>query len=304
MASSLGAAAAGPDSTATLGTSAGEARTPARLVTTGLEFLNPGTLLLWTRGDDRPVVGVLDIDSGIFQPLGLDLSAPLKQVGVFPRGIVIVDESGTCLILDLFSFRPRFRYRSPGMNKLVFAVGDTLVGGRASLSTFGSPLLQINERTGETVAISDPGLFVYDLAFEPREASLYTLSVDNRSTPGRTILKAHSGYGFERSRILSEYRGEDLGASLAKDAAGRIYSSLGYERVLVWDGQDVDKLEDARKIHRGLFTTGEKVVAVNRDGSLSFWETRRGQLLLTLYVLQDLGWLAVLPDGSTYTPPD
>jgi len=271
---------------------------------TGLEFLNPGTLLLWARGVDRPAVGILDVVSGRFQQLELELTAPLKQVSSFPRGIVIVDEGGTFLILDPFTFQPRFRYRSPGMNRVVFAVGDTLVGGRASLSTFGSPLLQINERTGETVAIADPGLFVYDLVFEPRQAGLFTLSVDRRNDPGRTLFKVHSGYGFERSRTLSEFRGEDLSAGLVSDGSGRVYSSLGYGRVLVWDGESLERMEDAGHVHRALFAAGDKLVAVNRDGSMTFWESHTRRLLLTLYVLRDLSWLAVLPGGRTYSPSE
>ena len=178
----------------------------------GIEFLDAQTLLVWTQAVEDPVLGIMDTESGRFQELGIDFDTPLKQVSRFPQGIIVVDESGECMILDPYGFQPRFRYRSPGMNKVVFAVGDTLVGGRTSLSTFGSPLLQINERTGETVAISDPSLFVYNLIFEPRDASLFSVSVDGRGDSGRTLFKVHSGYGFERNRVLFEYRGEDLAA--------------------------------------------------------------------------------------------
>lgn len=270
----------------------------------GLEFLDSWTLLVWSRGDENPVLGLLDIFSGRFQQLGIELKAPLKQVGRYAEGIIVVDESGECLILDPFSFQPRFRYRSPGMNKLIFAVGDTLIGGRTSLSTFGSPLLQINERTGETVAIPDPSLFAYNLIFEPREADLFTVSVDSRDGFGRTLLKVHSGYGFERSRVLFEYRGEDLTADLVADSSGRVYSSLGFQRVVVWDGDRLHRMDDARHVHRDLYITGEKLIAVNRDGSFSFWDTGSRRHLLDLYVFQDSTWLVVLPNGSTYSPED
>jgi hypothetical protein len=270
----------------------------------GLEFLDSWTLLVWSRGAESPIVGLVDIVSGRFQQLGVELSSPLKQVGGFAQGIIIVDESGECLILDPFSFQTRFRYRSPGMNKLIFAVGDSLVGGRTSLSTFGSPLLQINERTGETVAISDPSLFAYNLIFEPREANLFTVSVDSRDGLGRTLLKVHSGYGFERSRVLFEYSGEDLTAGLTADGSGRVYSSLGFERVVVWDGDSLQRMDDAHHVHRDLYIAGERLIAVNRDGSFSFWDTRTRRHLLDLYVFQDITWLVVLPDGSTYSPED
>jgi hypothetical protein len=216
---------------------------------------------------------------------------------------VIVDERGQSLILDRFTFVPRFRYRSPGMNKLVFAAGDTLVGGRTSLSTFGSPLLQINERTGETVAISDSSLFVYNLEFDPLEANLYTLSVDNAGETDRTRLKVHSGYGFERNRVLLDYAGEDISAGLTVDSLGRAYTSLGFERVAVWDGERLGRLEEARHVHRDLYVAGDKLIASNRDGSFTFWDTESRSLLLDLYLFQDTSWGAVLPDGRTYVPP-
>jgi hypothetical protein len=270
----------------------------------GLEFLDPQTLLVWSRGAEQPAVGLMDVLSGRFQELDLQLSAPLKQVGVFAQGIVIVDERGQCLILDRATFVPRFRFSSPGMNKLIFAAGDTLVGGRTSLSTFGSPLLQITERTGETVAISDPSMFVYNLVFDPLEANLYTLSVDGGGGPGRTRLKLHSGYGFERSRVLLDYAGEDIAAGIAVDSQGRVYSSLGFERVAVWDGDHLERLEEARHVHRDLYVAGDKIVAGNRDGSFTFWDRETRRLLLDLYLFQDSSWGVELPDGSTYVPPE
>ena len=271
---------------------------------TGLEFLDPNTLLVWSRGEDPPRLGILDVSSGAFQGLPVQLGAPLKQVNRFGGGIVLVDESGECVILNPFNFEPRFRYRSPGTNKLVFAVGDTLVAGKTSLSTFGSPLLQINELTGETVTIPDTGLLVYDLAFEPRDGNLYSVSVTGRGGSSRTSLKMHSGFGFERSRVLHEYPGEDVAAGLAVDRSGRVYSSLGYERVVVWDGERLQSLDDARHVHRALYAAADKLVAANRDGSLTFWDTRTRRVLASLYVFEDSTWGAVLANGRSYFPQD
>jgi len=101
----------------------------------------------------------------VFKELPMEFGSPIRQVAVSEGGIVVVEQSGRCWILDSDTFAPTFQYNAPGMNKLILAFGDNLIGAKTDLSAFSGPLLQINRRTGETVPIKDPSLFVYDLFY-------------------------------------------------------------------------------------------------------------------------------------------
>ncbi|MCK5008435.1 MAG: hypothetical protein KAR73_13680, partial [Spirochaetales bacterium] len=217
----------------------------------GITYLDSQRLLLWRKGEEGKLALLNTWYDGI-QDLPVVFESPIRQVSVSSQGIVVVEESGRCRILDPNTFATTFEYNSPGMNKLIFTFGDILIGAKTSLSTFGGPLLQINRRTGETVPIQDPSLFVYDILYRGtgRSGELYSLAVEQRAGQVRTVVKVHSGFAFERSRILLHFEGEDLGATLAGDDSGRVYTTLGYESVGVFSGSQSGDLEASGQIPR------------------------------------------------------
>ncbi len=267
----------------------------------GLAYLDERRLLVWTKSEEPGRMAVLDSWYGGSREIPVSFESPIKQVTASEQGIAVVEKSGLGRILDPGSFATTFRYHAPGLNKLVFAFGDTLIGAKTSLSTFGGPLLQINRRTGETVPIQEPSLFVYDVLYseqEGRTGSLYCLAVEEKSDGIRTLLKSHSGFTFERSRILVEFQGEDLGASLASDDVGRIYTSLGYRMVEVTGNGRIEVLEDSLEVPRSLFVHGDKIFSLNRDSSISIWGIGSHRLIFNLLFFKDGTWSAVTPEGE------
>ena len=120
--------------------------------------------------------------------------------------------------------------------------------------------------------IRDPSLFVYELLYSPSRAALYSLAVESSPEGTRTVLAAHTGRQLENRRVLAAFSGEDLGASLAEDAAGRLYSSLGFGPLAVWDGASLAKLDNPGRVARRLAVHEGRLFAVNSDSSLSGWD--------------------------------
>ena len=265
----------------------------------GITYLDSQRLLLWRKGEEGKLA-LLNTWYGGIQDLPVVFESPIRQVSVSSQGIVVVEESGRCRILDPNTFATTFEYNSPGMNKLIFTFGDILIGAKTSLSTFGGPLLQINRRTGETVPIQDPSLFVYDILYRGtgRSGELYSLAVEQRAGQVRTVVKVHSGFAFERSRILQHFEGEDLGATLAGDDSGRVYTTLGYESVGVFSGSQSGDLEASGQIPRFLYVHDEKIFSLNRDSSISVWEILSRRLLLNIHFFDDGSWTALTPAGG------
>jgi WD40 repeat protein len=266
----------------------------------GITYLDSRRLLLWRKSEEEGKLALLNTWYGGIQDLPVVFESPIRKVTVSSQGIVVVEESGRCRILDPDTFATTFEYHAPGMNKLIFTFGDILIGAKTSLSTFAGPLLQINRRTGETVPIQDPSLFVYDILYSGmgRSGELYSLAVEQRAGQVRTVVKVHSGFAFERSRILQQFDGEDLGATLAGDDSGTVYTTLGYESVKVFSGSQSGALEASGQIPRSLYVHDDKVFTLNRDSSISVWEIRSRRLLLNIHMFDTGSWTALTPTGG------
>lgn len=265
----------------------------------GVEFLDERRLLISSRGEGAGRVSVLDTASGVRTPVSLPLSSPLTQLDLYPQGVIAVESSGLCHVLDPQTLEPRFQQSAPGVNKLVFAFADVLLGGKTSVTGFAAPLLQINRRTGETVPIQDPSLFIYDLLYSEADAAVYSLAVERRDDRLYTILKVHTGFNFERSRSLYEFRGEDLGATVVADSSGRVYSSLGFDTVRVWSGGRAQAFQASGGLPRRLYVHGARLYSLNRDCSVSVWDLERKSWLMDITLLTGGGWVAVAADGRT-----
>jgi hypothetical protein len=257
-------------------------------------------LLRWCKGEEEGRLAVLNTWYGGITELPVEFDSPIRQITVSEAAIVVVEDGGRCRILNPDTYSPSFQYNAPGMNKLIFTFGDILIGAKTNLSSFSGPLLQINRRTGETVPIQDPSLFVYDLFYtgSRRGGELYSLAVQQNSNQVRTVVQVHSGFTFERSRTLKVFESEDLGATLAGDDSGSVFTTLGYDSVTVFRNGQAGILEASGQIPRKLYVHNGKLFSLNRDSSISVWGIGTRELMLNIHVLQDGTWIARLPGGA------
>jgi hypothetical protein len=223
-------------------------------------------------------------------------------VSLSAGGLIAVERGGVCRVLDPRTFQTRFQYTAGTVNALSFARGDALVGGTSAASAFGSSLFQINTRTGETVPIRDPSLFVYGLLYS--QGVLYSLAVERAERSGervRTVLARHSGPGLESRSVLAAYDGEDIAASLVEGPAGRIYCSLGQGPVLAWDGASITRLDNPGHRARLLDVHDGKLIALNTDFSLSVWELDSPGQPWEVHLLEGGEWIVFSPRGSVFS---
>jgi WD40 repeat protein len=265
---------------------------------TGLAFADSRRLLLWRSDETEGLLSVLDTWTGYAFTPDVSFSSPIRSLTVAPVGLIVVEKRGFCRVLDPTTFQATFRYNSPGMNKLIHTFGDMLVGGKTSIVEFQSPLLQINQKTGETVPVPDSSLFIYDLLYSDTDSALFTLAVQRRGERLSTLLKMNTGYNFERSQVLLETKGEDLGASVVADDRGTVYTSLGYEGVVSWQNGRMVPLASSGGVPRRLYWQAGKLFSLNRDGTISVWDTETRELLADIYIFKDGSWAALTPQGG------
>jgi hypothetical protein len=262
---------------------------------TGLSFLGDGRLVVWTRGEDRGAYGIMDPKTGSVAPGFGGFTGPLIQVQSVGDRLLTLEKSGLVRIFALDAATPVFQVWSPGVNRLAMLSSRRLVGGRSAPEGDGS-LISIDMDTGETVIVAGRNPFAYDLAYDPARKLLYSLQVD---ATGNTVLLANSGKDLEQQFSVMEYPGEDLNASIVLDPTdGRLYSSLGFDRVMRWDGTGLAPIAANDQVPRRLAVRAGLLYSLNRNSTVSIWDTSAGRFEGDMYFFPSGEWCVLFPDGS------
>ncbi len=294
-----------------------------------LTALDAERVLVWSLGDE-PGISVLHLPEHVLGAPPLPLSAPLTNVDATGTTIAAVDRSGRVALLAAHAgaftpepgegssmlpateFETLYAITIPGTTDVVAAAGDgepALVAALASTGTTGTSIMSIAAATGETMAMSDPRSYVYDLAYDPQGGVLYSLGV-HEGAGSRTTLMRHTGAELDRRRTLFVTAGEDLRASVAVEPAdaaeGRVFFSLAGQ-VRVWDGQRTRPLAETGREARRIAVHQGRVYAANSDGTLSAWSADTLDHLFDLHLWRDFEWLVTAgdrywtsPDGARY----
>ena len=277
--------------------------------------LDDDRVLVWSAAGVAGIA-VLDLEAARIGPPQQPLAAPIANLDVADGTIAAVDRGGQAALLaartgpfvtapqDAGASQPQatvfetlFRAAIPGTTDVVAgerAGAQALIAALTSFGTFGTSIVSIAVATRETVPVRDPRNFVYDLAYDPRSRTLYSLGVQTGSA-ARTSLKSHAGPGLDQRRTLFEVPVEDLRAGAAVDVAtGRVYFSLD-GRVRMWDGRRIRALAATGREARQLAVHGGRVYAVNADGTLSIWSAYTLAHQFDLHLWRDFEWLVTSP---------
>ncbi len=269
----------------------------------GVSFLDEHTLAVWDRRGggldihvlEPPGRGIASTGARSVSPQIFD--SPLLEVSPAGAGsFVTLEADGSIQMIDRWSLGSLYHYSAPGTRAVAWLSDQVLIGARTRLSRLEHPLIRINTRTGETVPLPDSAFLSYALAADPGRARLFSVALEQDGSGSRTAVRLHDGAGYERSRDILRYAGEDPAASVALDPDGtRLYSSIGFEGVQQWEEGRVTRFETTTHVPRELAAGEGLVTAVNHDRTVSLWETRSGKLLADLYLFMDSSWIAVLP---------
>lgn len=275
-----------------------------------------GAVLVWNREGASGRLGTLDPDTGRYRMRLSGLAAPLRQVSLADRGLLLLDGLGNIFTYPVgavlnASVRaapdPEGEFWAPGASKVV-SDGSHLIAGRTSASAMTTPLLRIDATHAETLPIPDDALLIYDLA-QHASGQLLTLGVEP-PRPGadrrrvRTVLRMRAGSDLAHQQVVHGLTGEDLAATLAEAPdRRRVYSTLGADAVRVWDGTRLQELERTDRQPRALAVAGDLLVAHNADATFTVWNRITRRVLFHLYLFRDFNWIAARPTGDYVHSP-
>ena len=174
--------------------------------------------------------------------------------------------------------------------------------GRLSGGDLGSSLVRIDLRTGETTPLPGTATLTFALAPDPAGGRLYSLGV---SPDGRTSLTRYDGAGLQAETVLDSVDGEYPSASLSIDPAkDYLYTSLGREIVKAWTGGSLERLGESARGTLALCALEGLLASLQRDSSVSLWNTEADRAFGEIYPFADGSWAAVMADGTILGSPD
>lgn len=264
----------------------------------GLLSLSNRRLFLFREGDANGDLRSVDPFSLTINDTFGQFDSPIIDLKDAGSDILSLEKNGRIRLLNSYSFATDFSFTSSGTLTAAYTNNYGIILGRSNSNILDSSLIRVNPQTGETVPVSSADFLVFDLAFDKRTGALFSLGLRHHNGGETTVLSRYTGTDFSNGQLLARYDGEDLQASIAFDEeSGKLFTTLGFNRVQVWDGNGLSSLQATGHIPRKVTSWRGRVFALNRDGSVSVWQASTLRHLFDFYALPDGSWTILTPDG-------
>jgi WD40 repeat protein len=268
----------------------------------GLQFLDRQRLVIWQQGEGAGSVGAVDLSSRQYTRWGFTFDGPLAAVTSRDGLLFTLEKSGNVKVLDPESGAQVFQSSWPGAACLAPLGSDSIALGRLSGGALGSSLVRIDLRTGETAPLPGSATLTFALAPDPAGGGLYSLGV---SADGHTRLTRYDGAELQTETIVDSADGEFPSASLSFDPiSDALYTSLGREVVKSWNGASLQRLADPARGTLSLYALEGLLASLQRDSSVTLWDTAADRSFGEIYPFADGSWAAVMADGTILGSPD
>jgi PQQ-like domain len=264
----------------------------------GLNFLDARRLVVWKQGDGPGSIGAIDLSTGQLTRWGFSFAGPLEAVAAQDDTLFTLEKGGAVRVLNPATGEQLFSTNWPGALCLAPMGHAGLVLGSVTWGDLRSSLVRVDLRTGETAPLPGSETLTFALAPDPAGGKLYSLAVN---PDGRTDLTSYEGTGLQTETVVDSAEGEFLSASLSFDPANHLlYTSLGREVVKAWTGQSLKRLENPARGTLALCALDGLLASLQRDSSVSLWDTAADESYGEIYPFADGSWAAVMADGTFF----
>ena len=267
----------------------------------GLEFLNAQRLVVWNQGEGPGSLCILDLSGRRFTAPSFSFDSPLIAVVARDDTLFTLEKGGEMKVLKPATGEQLFQSRWPGAVCIAPLGASSLVFGRLSGGPLGASLVRVDLRTGETAPLPGSTTFTFALAADPGSEKLYSLGV---GPDGHTSLTLYSGKGLQTETVVDSADGEYLSGALSFDPENHfLYTSLGREVVKAWTGGALESLGDSSRETLALCALNGHLASLERDSSVSIWDTAADRPFGEIYPFADANWAAVMADGTILGSP-
>ncbi|MDR2718741.1 MAG: WD40 repeat domain-containing protein [Treponema sp.] len=253
----------------------------------------------------QPVIRSSGANSKKLTLSDITFRSPVRSMVSFGGKILFLDSTGNLSVVSPPSAGKSrtFTFFSVGLMDAAFIDRNRIIIGRSAISG-NTPFLMINVNTGETVPLPYPsqaGVTIYRGA----SGSIYAVAVspqsggagrENNPSAGEIGVKTSILYldpaNITASISLVDFQGEDTQFSIAESPggiAGSLAATIGGEGAAIYSGGGIQPLERTAGLPLKLFDGGQRLISLDGDGSICWYENNSGKLLAVFRLHPD-GW--------------
>jgi hypothetical protein len=243
------------------------------------------SIILWSKGTRKPVQ-LLDLVTKQFTTL-FTPQTNIQSLRI--SGTVLLEMESNSFVnayhLDTQQFEQL--YSGAALQDAVI-IDNTLYISKSSATMPNSPLLSVNLTTQETVPLKIDGNVIYSL--NCTEDSMYGIAVKSDETEKKTILFSFNPATKETTTLLS-LSDEDTAAFTCL-YGNEIYTNIGKDKVFSYNISNRRAINYNRSASLPVKTArnDSRLVVLNRDGSVSWYNADIQQVLADWYLTRDGNW--------------
>ncbi|MBC6719284.1 WD40 repeat domain-containing protein [Treponema sp. Marseille-Q4130] len=244
-----------------------------------------GGVILWSRGTKR-AIEFFDFTENKTVPLFTPESS-VQSVRAF--GNVILEMESNAVVRAYYSDTGEIEelYAGTGLQDALISDG-TLYVAKSSATNPPSALLSVDMRTKEIVPLNIASDVVYALSASDDE--LYGIAVQSSENEKTTNLFSYTP-ASSKTTMLLKLNDEDTRA-FTYFYDGNILTDIGSEKVYSYDLSRKKSRYYGRSASLPVkaVQNGERIAVLNRDGSISWYDTRKTEVLADWYLTKDGTW--------------
>jgi hypothetical protein len=242
-------------------------------------------VILWSRGTRNPVQ-LLDLDTKNVTTLFVPKSN-VQSVRIFGN-ILLELESNMYVNAYHFDTQLLEELYSGAALQDAAIIDNYLYIAKSSATNPAFPLLCVNLTTKETVPVTIDGNVIFSLCCT--DENMYGIAVKSDENTKKTVLFSYAPKNMSTSALVS-FADEDTDA-FTYIYNNRIYTNIGKDKVLSYNFTNNNTVTYNRSasLPVKVVRNASRVVVLNKDGSVSWYNADIQQVLADWYLTKDGSW--------------
>ncbi len=245
-------------------------------------------LILWSKGTRKPVQ-IYDYS----KPEVITLFTPknnLQSVRLFGTKIIEMESNSVVNLFDLESNKLEELYTGAGLQDAVLAQDGKLYVAKSYATNPHSSLLCVDITTRETIPVNLKGNVAFALSV--KDNNIYGISIQTQDNTKKTIVFKFNIISKMTTTILRLNDEDSEAFTYLKD--NFLYTNIGKDTIRACSLSENTnfKLRRSASLPIKVSQNATKVVILNKDGSISWYETGKPGVISDWYLTTDGSWLA------------
>lgn len=253
---------------------------------TKLSVFDDHRVILWSKGENKPVQ-LADLSTKEIKTLFVP-KANIQTLRVVNASVIEMENNTTINVYHTDTGMLEEMYSGAALQDAA-AIGNILYIAKSNATNPPSALISVDMTTKETAPLPVEGNVIYALSTDGAE-KLYGIAVSSDDKGKSTKLFSFDIHSKSMTSISSVSTEDPEAFTYLSDDV--IYTDLGRDKVrsLRTTGGNELQFNRSASLPLKVSRNGDRVVILNRDGSISWYSSTLGQVLADWYLTKDGNW--------------